>query len=111
MERPLEIVFHNMSPSVEIERLVREKVAKLEKFYPRIIGCRVAVEIPHKQHKTGNVPEVHVEMQVPGQTLVVRHEHHARERHAAPNVRTSLRDAFSAAREKLRDFKKKQSEG
>ncbi|MBV9329951.1 MAG: ribosome-associated translation inhibitor RaiA [Alphaproteobacteria bacterium] len=111
MERPLEIVFHNLSPSTEIEKLVREHVARLEKFYPRMIGCRVAVEIPHKQHKTGNVPEVHVEMQVPGQTLVVRHEHHARERHASPNVRTSLKDAFSAAREKLRDFKQRQAGG
>ena len=52
MERPLEIVFHNLPPSQEIERLVREKVVKLQKFYPRLIGCRVAIELPHKAHRT-----------------------------------------------------------
>lgn len=109
MERPLEIVFHNMPPSGEIERLVREKVGKLEKLYPRIVGCRVAVEAPHKQHKTGNIPEVHIELQVPGQTLIVRHEHRARQRHVSPNARSTVRDAFDAAKEKLQDFKRKQA--
>jgi cold shock CspA family protein len=109
MERPLELVFHNMPPSSEIESLVREKVAKLEKFYPRIVGCRVAVELPHKAHKTGNSPKVRVEIQVPGQTLVVRHEQRARQRGSTPTARSSVRDAFDAATEKLRDFKRKQA--
>jgi len=109
MERPLELVFHNMAPSAAIEKLVREKVGKLEKLYPRIVGCRVAVEVPHKQHRTGNVPEVHIELQVPGQMLAVTHEHKAHQRHASPNVRSSVRDAFSAMSIKLRDFKEKQA--
>jgi cold shock CspA family protein len=109
MERPLEIVFHNMKPSPAIEGLIREKVAKLEKFYPRIVGCRVSVEAPHKQHKTGNVPEVHVEIQVPGQTLVVSRERRAEEKHASPNARSSVRDAFDAATLKLQDYKRKQA--
>jgi len=109
MERPLEIVFHNMPSSPAIERLIREKVQKLEKFYPRIIGCRVAVEEPHRQHRTGNVPEVHVELHVPGQTLVIRHEHRAEERHASPDARSSTRDAFDAITEKLQDYKRKQA--
>ena len=109
MERPLEIVFHNMPPSSEIERLVREKVAKLHKFYPRLVGCRVAVELPHKAHKTGNVPKVRVEIQVPGRTLVVRQERRARQRDTATSARSSVRDAFDAATEKLRDFKRKQA--
>jgi cold shock CspA family protein/ribosome-associated translation inhibitor RaiA len=109
MERPLEIVFHNMKPSSAIEELIREKVAKLEKFYPRIVGCRVSVEAPHKQHKTGNVPEVHVEIQVPGQTLVVSRERRAEEKHGLPNARSSVRDAFDAATLKLQDYKRKQA--
>lgn|SRR5690242_18438565 len=108
MERPLELVFHNMPSSPAIERLVREKVQKLEKFYPRIIGCRVAIEVPHRQHRTGNVPEVHIELHVPGQTLVVRHEHHAEERRSSPDARSSVRDAFEAMITKLRDYKRKQ---
>src|SRR5258708_1959682 len=109
MERPLEIVFHNMPPSAPVERLIRQKVQKLEKFYPRIVGCRVSVEAPHRQHKTGNVPEVHIEIRVPGQTLVVRHEHHAEDRHAAADARASVRNAFDAATIKLQDYKGKQA--
>jgi cold shock CspA family protein len=109
MERPLEIVFHNMKPSSAIEGLIREKVAKLEKFYPRIVGCRVSVQAPHKQHKTGNVPEVHVEIQVPGQTLVVSRDRRAEEKHASPSARSSVRDAFDAATLKLQDYKRKQA--
>src|SRR3974390_2138165 len=96
MPPPLEIVFHNLPPSTEIERLIRARVAKLEKFYPRIVSARVAVEAPHKNHKTGNIPEVHVELYVPGKRIVVRREHRAKERHAAPDARTAVRDAFDA---------------
>jgi ribosome-associated translation inhibitor RaiA len=109
MERPLELVFHNMPSSPAIERLVHEKVEKLEKFYPRIIGCRVAIEVPHRQHRTGNVPEVHIELHVPGQTLVVRHEHRAEQRHASPDARSSVSDAFEAMITKLQDYKRKQA--
>jgi cold shock CspA family protein len=108
MERPLEIVFHNVPPSSEIETLIRERMAKLEKFYPRIVSARVAVEAPHKPHKSGNVPEVHVELHVPGQTLVVRRDHGTKERHAVRDARAAVRDAFEAATLKLQDYKRRQ---
>jgi cold shock CspA family protein len=40
--------------------------------------------------------------------LVVRHEHHAEERHAFPDARSSIRDSFEAMTEKLQDYKRKQ---
>jgi cold shock CspA family protein len=107
MKRPLEIVFHNVPASRGIEDLIRQKVAKLEKFYPRIVGCRVSVEGPHRQHKTGTAPEVHVEIQVPGQTLVVRRDR--RPRQVAPDTWSSVRDAFDAAVLKLQDYKRRQA--
>jgi len=55
------------------------------------------------------VPEVHVEIHVPGQTLVVRREHRAEERHATPDAKSSIRDAFDAAKLKLQDYKRKQA--
>ncbi|MCZ7654963.1 MAG: HPF/RaiA family ribosome-associated protein [Rhodocyclaceae bacterium] len=30
-----------------MEQHIREKAAKLETFYPNIIGCHVTVELPH----------------------------------------------------------------
>jgi len=52
---------------------------------------------------------VHVELHVPGQTLVVRREHRAAERHVAPDAKSSIRDAFDAAKLKLQDYKRKQA--
>lgn len=107
METPLEIAFHNISSSEALEAEIRKRVEKLERIYDRLIGCRVSVEAPHKQHRTGNVYEVHIEMRVPkGPEIVVSREpHHAKDRYANPDIRTSLRDAFKAAELKLKAYK------
>ncbi|HEY1963087.1 MAG TPA: HPF/RaiA family ribosome-associated protein [Rhizomicrobium sp.] len=109
MDIPLEIVFHNIKPSDEIDGLIREHVARLEKLYPHLIGCRVSVEMLHKQHRTGNVPEVHVAIRVPGKEIAISREpQKAKQRHASPNVHTSIKDAFRAAEKRLKDFKRVQ---
>jgi hypothetical protein len=43
MERPLEIAFHNMEASAELEADIRRHVEKLETRYGRLVGCRVSV--------------------------------------------------------------------
>jgi ribosome-associated translation inhibitor RaiA/cold shock CspA family protein len=109
METPLEITFHNLPSSPAIEADIEKRVAKLEKIYGRFIGCRVSVEQLHNQHRTGNTYEVHIEMRLPGRTLVVSREpHHTRENHARGDVLTSVRDSFKAAEAQLRSFSKKQ---
>jgi cold shock CspA family protein/ribosome-associated translation inhibitor RaiA len=109
MDIPLELAFHNVDPSAEIEALIREHVARLEKLYPHLIGCRVSVEMLHKQHKTGNVPEVHIAIRVPGREIAISREpHKAKQRRAAPNIHTSVKDAFRAAEKRLKDFKRMQ---
>jgi len=110
MKIPLEITFHNLQSSEWIEAAIREQVLKLEKIYPRLVGCRVAVEAPHKQHRSGNICDVHIELRLPGGALVVSREpHHARQRYANPTVATSLRDAFAAAARQLKDYKQRQA--
>ena len=105
MEIPLEITFHNMPTSQSLSADIRKRVAKLEKFYGRLISCRVSIEARSKQHRKGNVYEVHVEMYAPhGRLVVSREPHHVKERHARPDVRASVRDAFKAAEEQLREF-------
>jgi len=109
MESPLEITFHNMRSSQTLEADIRKRVAKLERLYGRLTSCRVSIEARSKQHRTGNVYEVHVEMWVPRRQLVVSREpHHVGERHARTDVRASVRDSFKAAEAQLRSFGKKQ---
>lgn len=106
MDRPLDIGFHNMEPSADIEAEIRQRVEKLEKRYSHLIACRVTVEALHNQHQTGNVHEVHITLSVPGRDLAVSREpHHAKDRYARPDIRTSLRDAFKAAERQLESYK------
>lgn len=106
MDRPLELVFHNMKPNDELESLVRERVARLEHLYDHIIGCRVSLEVKNNSHRGGTVPEIHIELQVPGQLLVLRQdENKARKLHREPDAQMSIRDAFDAVAIQLRDYK------
>lgn len=108
MERPLDIAFHNMEPSAELEAEIRRHVDKLAKLYDRLTACRVSIEALHQQHRTGNLCEVHVIMSVPGRDLAVSHEpHRARERYAHPDVHVTIREAFHTAERQLQDYKAK----
>jgi ribosome-associated translation inhibitor RaiA/cold shock CspA family protein len=109
MDIPVEIAFHNMQSSPALEADIRQRVNKLERLYKHLIGCRVSVEMLHRRHQTGNVYEVHIELRVPGEDVVVSHEpHHARERYADPDANTAVRDAFKTAERRLLDFKQRQ---
>jgi ribosome-associated translation inhibitor RaiA len=102
----LQIVFHNMKSSPALAAEIRKRVAKLEKLYGRLISCRVSIEALHRQHRTGNVHEVHIEIEAPGRRIVVSHvPHHISERHRKPTARSSIHDAFKTAEQKLKDFK------
>ena len=102
MDRPLEIAFHNLQSSESVEAEIRRQVERLETRYGNMTSCRVSVEALHQQHQTGNLYEVHISVSVRGKDLAVSQEpHHAKERYAHPDVRTTLRDAFKAIEKQL----------
>lgn len=108
MDTNLEIAFHNMDPQPELDAYIRERAEKLEKLFDRMVGMRVAIEHQHRQHRTGNVYDVHIELMVPGNDIVVsRQPKKAQERYANPDARTSIRDAFEAAERQLKEYKQK----
>jgi ribosome-associated translation inhibitor RaiA/cold shock CspA family protein len=108
MDVPLEIRFHNLEPSNALEAAIRERATKLDRLYDRLTSCRVSVESPHRQHRKGNLLEIHIELGVPGGSLAVSHEpHHAREKYASPDVYKALRDAFDVAERQLLDYKRR----
>jgi len=106
MDTNLEITFHNMASLPDVESCIRERAEKLERLHGRMVGLRVAVESQHRQHRTGNLYDVHIAMMVPGEELVVsRPPHRAKERRANPDALISVRDAFEAAERRLKDYK------
>ena len=105
MQVPLQISFRNMHPSDAVEARVREKAARLEKYFDRIISCRVIVEAPHRHHRKGKLYTVRIDLTVPGRELVVTRNNS--EDHAHEDVYVALRDAFNAAARQLEDHARK----
>lgn len=97
-----QITFHGLKPSPVLIAGIRRFADRLERFYPRIGGCRVLVEIPHRHQRRGKHFRVRVDLIVPGGELVVAREPAPAVDHADPRV--AIRDAFRAARRELRDF-------
>ncbi len=111
MEEALEITFHNLESSEAMETAIRDRFAKLERLYDRVTACRVSVEALHRQHRTGNVFEVHVDLLVPGAEIVAsKPPQKAKDRYANPDVYVSIRQAFDAAERQLKRFKRQQRE-
>lgn len=101
METPLEISFRNLDSSPAIEARIREKVAKLEEYFGRIVSCRVVVEAEHRRHHKGNLYNVRIVLGMPGEDIVVNRS--GPRDHAHEDVQVALRDAFDAARRQLEE--------
>ncbi|MGE5240074.1 MAG: HPF/RaiA family ribosome-associated protein [Bacteroidota bacterium] len=102
MKLPLQVVFRDMEASDAIEAAVRERAAKLERFYDYIMSCRVVIELHHRHHHQGNLYHVRVDLKVPGEEIVASRgpaEHHAHE-----DVYVAIRDAFDAVLRRLEDY-------
>jgi ribosome-associated translation inhibitor RaiA len=96
-----EITFKGVDKSPSFEALIQQRISALEQIYPRILSCRVVVEVPHRASKTIKVPiGVSVEVEVPGRPKNVAKD--ARERREAKEDQTAaLNHAFDAVERQL----------
>jgi len=103
MQTPIEIAFKHVEPSEDIKALVSEKAGQLETFYDGITSCHVYIRAPHQSQRTGNLYEVTIEVRVPGDELVVRHNQNdvAEREHLA----VAVRDAFASMATELKRWK------
>jgi ribosome-associated translation inhibitor RaiA/cold shock CspA family protein len=100
MQRPLQISFKGMDTSPALEVLIRERVDHLNTLYPRLTGCRVMVEIPHRASETAKVPiAVSVEADIPGRAPVIGKEEERRE--SKQDHTAALNNAFEAVERQL----------
>jgi ribosomal subunit interface protein len=97
MQIPLQISLHGVAHSDALYDAIRTKAEKLERYYERVMSCRVVLELDarHKQH--GKQFVVRIDLKVPGGEIVVTHEHDE-------DLNIALRDAFDAARRRLEDY-------
>lgn len=101
MKLPLQIILRDIAQSDAVEAAIREKVEKLDHFYPHIMSCRVTVEMPGKHKNQGKDFAIHIDITVPGSEIVVNKEH-------GEDIYVVLRDAFDAAKRQLEDYGRKQ---
>ncbi len=101
MQIPLQITLRDMPSSPAVEDRIREKADKLHRYYDRIMGCRVVVEMPQRHKHQGKLHSVRIDLTVPGVELVANHAQHE-------DVYVALRDAFDAITRQLEDFARRQ---
>jgi ribosomal subunit interface protein len=106
MQIPLQISFRDTEPSAAIEAKIRQRAAKLDRYYDRIMGCRVVVEAPHRRHHQGRLYHVRVDVTVPQGELVVSREPMDHQPHE--DVYVAIRDAFDATQRRLADYARRQ---
>lgn len=102
MKIPLQITFHEVAQSDQVEAYITRAAEDLERAYGEIISCRVVVDVPHRRHRTGNLYQVRIDVSVPGGELVVNRE--PGDRNAHGDLYVAINDAFAAMARNLMDY-------
>ncbi|MBW7852014.1 MAG: HPF/RaiA family ribosome-associated protein [Rhodospirillales bacterium] len=101
MQIPLQISYRGFAGTEAIEADIRARADELDRFYGRIMGCRVVVETLHRHHHKGTLYHIRIDLTVPGAELVVKRD--PAEHHAHEDIHLAIHDAFDAARRMLED--------
>ncbi|WP_164870840.1 HPF/RaiA family ribosome-associated protein [Mesobaculum littorinae] len=101
MDTPLELAFHNMDASPTVERRVRERARKMERYFKHITSAHVVVELDHKSGGAAKAYHVRIEARVPGKELVVSHDPGKADRY---DVLQTVNAAFDAMDRQLEQF-------
>lgn len=106
MQLTPEITFRGLASTPAVENKIQERIARLERYYSRIMGCRVMLELNHRHQHKGKLFYVRLEVTVPGRKLVVSRDPEAHQ--AREDVYVAIRDAFDAMERRLEDFARRQ---
>lgn len=98
----LHLSFRDMESSPAVEARVRERAARLERYFARITACRVVIESPHHHHHQGRQFRVRVDLTVPDGEIIADTGRAANSAHE--DVYVAIRDAFDTAGRRLEDW-------
>lgn len=114
MISPVLIEFQNTQPLEDVESRIRQELAELEKFYNRLVSCRVNVEVPSRERR-GSVSKVRIDFGIPARDAAMRAGLHggaeAQQNMEHLEVKAQRKDAsmavhaaFNIARRRLADL-------
>jgi ribosomal subunit interface protein len=101
MRLPLQVTFRNFPPSEAIEANINEKAAKLDRYYDRIMSCRVVVDSTQRRRHQGKLYGVRIDITVPRKELAVTREENE-------DVYVAIRDAFDVASRRLEEHARRE---
>jgi cold shock CspA family protein len=90
-----QITFRNMKSHPRLEEAVLKEAARLERFFDRMISCRVMIQGPKRQER--NLFHVRIDIVVPKERLVV--DHH-------PSLHGTLQDLQAPQKSKQTDLER-----
>lgn len=102
MQSPLQVVFKGMESSDAIDARIRERAARLERFYRRLTSCRVVIEADHRSAEGFKPPiAIQIEAHIPKHTLIAKESQNQRD---MKNDRLAfVNRAFDAIQRQLED--------
>lgn len=96
-----QVTFKGLEKSEFLQSIIAKRIGLLERKHPRIIGCRVVVEVAYRGSESAKVPlHVAVEVEVPGRNTLVAKD--AAQRHDSKSDQTApINNAFDAIERQL----------
>lgn len=73
MQVPLQITLRDIEHSDAVEKLIRQKVKKLNRFCDQIISCQVVIEYTQRHQHSGKLYNVRINLTVPKKELIANH--------------------------------------
>jgi ribosome-associated translation inhibitor RaiA len=107
MQLPVNITYRGVVKSADIDQLVLDKAAHLEKFCDHINRCDVAIEQPNHAHQKGNPFRVRIDVTVPPGHELIADEKGMDNGSYAPLTKV-IHDAFKTMERELRRLVDKQ---
>jgi ribosome-associated translation inhibitor RaiA len=102
MNLPLQVTYRGMTASDGVDKLIRDRAAKLEQYFDRITSCRVLLEVPHRHQSKGRLFNLRIDIGVPGTEIVVNRtppSHNENE-----DVQVAIREGFDIAKRELLEY-------
>jgi cold shock CspA family protein/ribosome-associated translation inhibitor RaiA len=97
-----QIAAHNFQLSPETTADIEQRVARLHRFYERMMSCRVSVDVPQRRRLSDTDQyRVRLDIGLPGGEIAINHQ----PRH---ELRTALDEAFATARRRVEDYARHQ---
>lgn len=102
MPYQIHLAFRHMMHSDAVAEQINGRAAELERFFPQIVACHVAIEPSSSRQRKGKIYHLSIRLTVPGREIVVDRD--PAEHHAHEDISVAVHDAFDAARRKLQDY-------